>query len=85
MATTRAQGWGVVILVALGAAVAQAFGRFTYSVLLPAVRDDLGVSNTVAGLLGTAPVELCERLEPLGHPADDREGHREAQPPGSHR
>lgn len=54
--TTRARGWGVVLLVALGAAVAQAFGRFTYSVLLPAVRDDLGVSNTVAGLLGTANV-----------------------------
>jgi predicted MFS family arabinose efflux permease len=52
----RARGWGVVVLVALGAAVAQAFGRFTYSVLLPAVRDDLGVSNTVAGLLGTANV-----------------------------
>src|SRR5690606_23789686 len=50
-AMTRARGWGVVVLVALGAAVAQAFGRFTYSVLLPAVRDDLGVSNTVAGLL----------------------------------
>ncbi|HAS11697.1 MAG TPA: hypothetical protein DCS55_14465 [Acidimicrobiaceae bacterium] len=53
---TRARGWGVVVLVALGAAVAQAFGRFTYSVLLPAVRDDLGVSNSVAGLLGTANV-----------------------------
>ncbi len=52
----RARGWGVVVLVALGAAVAQAFGRFTYSVLLPAVRDDLGVSNTVAGLFGTANV-----------------------------
>lgn len=46
----------MVLLVALGATVAQAFGRFTYSVLLPAVRDDLGVSNTVAGLLGTANV-----------------------------
>lgn len=54
--TGRAQGWGIVLLVALGAAVAQAFGRFTYSVLLPAVRDDLGVSNTVAGLFGTANV-----------------------------
>ncbi|MGK2928981.1 MAG: MFS transporter [Acidimicrobiales bacterium] len=52
----RARGWGVVLLVALGATVAQAFGRFTYSVLLPAVRDDLGVSNTVAGLFGTANV-----------------------------
>ncbi|HEU5083164.1 MAG TPA: MFS transporter [Acidimicrobiales bacterium] len=52
----RARGWGAVLLVALGATVAQAFGRFTYSVLLPAVRDDLGISNTVAGLLGTANV-----------------------------
>jgi predicted MFS family arabinose efflux permease len=45
-----------VALVAIGAAVAQAFGRFTYSVLLPAVRDDLGISNTVAGSLGTINV-----------------------------
>ncbi len=36
--------------------MAQAFGRFTYGVLLPAVRDDLGVSNTVAGLFGTVNV-----------------------------
>lgn len=36
--------------------VAQAFGRFTYSVLLPAVRDDLGLSNSLAGLLGTTNV-----------------------------
>ncbi len=43
-------------LVACGAAVAQAFGRFTYSVLLPAIRDDLDHSNTVAGFLGTANV-----------------------------
>lgn len=45
-----------VVLVGLGAVVAQAFGRFTYSVLLPAIRDDLGHSNTVAGLLGTTNV-----------------------------
>ncbi len=44
------------MLVAFAATVAQAFGRFTYSVLLPAVRDDLGLSNTVAGLFGTANV-----------------------------
>jgi predicted MFS family arabinose efflux permease len=36
--------------------VAQAFGRFTYGVLLPAIRDDLGISNTVAGSLGTVNV-----------------------------
>ncbi len=45
-----------VALVAVGAAVAQAFGRFTYGVLLPAVRDDLAISNTVAGSLGTINV-----------------------------
>ena len=52
----RASGWSAVVLVAFGAIVAQAFGRFTYSVLLPAIRNDLDHSNTVAGLLGTANV-----------------------------
>ncbi len=51
-----ASGFTAVALVAAGAAVAQAFGRFTFGVLLPAVRDDLGISNTVAGLLGTINV-----------------------------
>lgn len=51
-----ARGWTAITLVAAGAIVAQAFGRFTYSVLLPAIRNDLGHSNTVAGLLGTANV-----------------------------
>jgi|TARA_B110000459_G_scaffold131447_1_gene143817 predicted MFS family arabinose efflux permease len=51
-----ASGWAAVVLVGLGAVVAQAFGRFTYSVLLPAIRNDLGHSNTVAGLLGTTNV-----------------------------
>ncbi len=51
-----ASGFGVVLLLAAGAAVAQAFGRFAYGVLLPAVRDDLGISNTVAGSLGTVNV-----------------------------
>ena len=49
-------GWTTVILVALGAAVAHAFGRFSYGLLLPAVRDDLGMSNTLAGLVGGANV-----------------------------
>jgi MFS family permease len=52
----HATGWGAVVLVACGAIVAQAFGRFTYSVLLPAIRDDLGHDNTIAGLLGTINV-----------------------------
>ena len=51
-----ASGWAAVVLVGLGAVVAQAFGRFTYSVLLPAIRNDLDHSNTVAGLLGTTNV-----------------------------
>lgn len=51
-----ARGWTAVALVGLGAVVAQAFGRFTYSVLLPAIRNDLDHSNTVAGLLGTTNV-----------------------------
>lgn len=52
----RATGLTAVGLIALGAAVAQSFGRFTYGVLLPAVRDDLGISNTLAGAIGTANV-----------------------------
>src|SRR4051812_31646863 len=39
-----------------GACVAQAFGRFTYGVVLPSVRDDLLGSNRVAGLFGTMNV-----------------------------
>jgi MFS family permease len=45
-----------IALVMAGACVAQAFGRFTYGVVLPAVRDDLLGSNRVAGLLGTVNV-----------------------------
>ncbi|MGI9645337.1 MAG: MFS transporter [Ilumatobacteraceae bacterium] len=51
-----ARGWAAVVLVAAGAIVAQAFGRFSYGVLLPAIRNDLDHSNTVAGLLGTVNV-----------------------------
>ncbi len=46
----------VVVLVMASACVAQAFGRFTYGVVLPAVRDDLLGSNRAAGLLGTVNV-----------------------------
>ncbi len=49
----RLTGAAAVVLMALVAALAQSFGRFTYGVLLPAVRDDLGLSNTVAGSLAT--------------------------------
>ncbi len=44
----------VVLVVMLAAAVAQAFGRFSYAVLLPAIQRDLGISYTLAGALGTS-------------------------------
>jgi predicted MFS family arabinose efflux permease len=50
---SRWRPWLVVLVVAGAAGVAQTFGRFTYSLLLTDVRDDLGLSNTVAGALGT--------------------------------
>ena len=49
-------GWVTVLLIALSASVAQAFGRFSYGILLPAVRDDLAISNSLAGLIGGANV-----------------------------
>ena len=49
----RLTGAAAVVLMALVAALAQSFGRFTYGVLFPAVRDDLGMSNTVASSLAT--------------------------------
>ena len=52
----KARGLAAVFIIALCAGVAQAFGRFTYGVLLPAVRDDLQVSNTIAGSLSTVNV-----------------------------
>jgi predicted MFS family arabinose efflux permease len=49
-------GWTTVLLIALASAVAQSFGRFSYGVLLPAIRDDMGISNTQAGFIGAANV-----------------------------
>lgn len=47
----------VISLVMAAACVAQAFGRFTWGVVLPGARDDLlGGSNTLAGFLGTLNV-----------------------------
>ena len=46
----------IVALVALASGVAQAFGRFTYAVLLPAIDRDLLGSYALAGLIGTANV-----------------------------
>lgn len=50
------KAWTAVALVALGAMVAQAFGRFGYGVLLPAIRDDLQITNSLAGSLGAVNV-----------------------------
>lgn len=46
----------IVVLVALASGVAQAFGRFSYAVLLPAIDRDLLDSYALAGLVGTANV-----------------------------
>lgn len=48
-----ARGIAVLTIIALAVAVSQSFGRFTYSVLLTDIRDDLGISNTIAGTLGS--------------------------------
>ncbi|MEO6653958.1 MAG: MFS transporter [Ilumatobacteraceae bacterium] len=51
------RAWVVVGLVMASACVAQAFGRFTWGVVLPGARDDLlDGSNTVAGFFGTLNV-----------------------------
>jgi predicted MFS family arabinose efflux permease len=52
----KLSGIAAVVLVALTAAVAQSFGRFTFGVLLPAIRDDLNLSNSLAGTLATVNV-----------------------------
>ena len=46
----------LVLLVALASGVAQAFGRFSYALLLPAINSDLLGSYAVAGLVATANV-----------------------------
>lgn len=52
----RLTGLPAVFLMAAIAGVAQSFGRFAFGVVLPAVRNDLGLSNTVAGTLATVNV-----------------------------
>lgn len=53
----RDRAWTVIPLVMASACVAQAFGRFTWGVVLPDARDDvLGGSNTLAGFFGTVNV-----------------------------
>lgn len=54
----RAQrAWVAIALVMASACVAQAFGRFTWGLVLPGARDDLlGGSNSLAGFFGTLNV-----------------------------
>lgn len=55
--TPRRQIWITIILIMGAVAVAQAFGRFTWGLVLPSARDDvLGESNTLAGFFGTLNV-----------------------------
>ena len=49
-------GLPAVFLVAASAGVAQSFGRFAFGVVLPAIRSDLNLSNTIAGSLATINV-----------------------------
>ena len=56
LSTVSARTWIAVALAAASAGVAQGFGRFTLGVVLPAIRADLGLSNTIAGSLATANV-----------------------------
>jgi predicted MFS family arabinose efflux permease len=56
-ADRRERAWLAVALVMASACVAQAFGRFTWGVVLPDARDDvLDGSNTLAGFYGTLNV-----------------------------
>ena len=52
----RLLGLPAVFLMAATAGVGQSFGRFAFGVVLPAVRTDLDLSNTVAGSLATINV-----------------------------
>lgn len=46
--------WGRVVLVALSGVVSHVFGRATVGVLVPAMADDLELSDTLIGALGAA-------------------------------
>ena len=50
---SRARRIGTLLTLAASAAVSQSFGRFTYSLLFADLRDGFGLSNTVAGALGS--------------------------------
>lgn len=48
------QGYAIAFLLALGVVVANAFARFAYALVLPAMREDLGWNYVQAGFLNTA-------------------------------
>ena len=50
---TGRQRWALVGIVVAATMVSQAFGRFAYALVLPAVQRDLGITYTLAGGLGT--------------------------------
>jgi MFS family permease len=52
----RTGAWSLVALVALASAVAQAFGRLTYSLVLPSIERELAGSYAVAGVVGAVNV-----------------------------
>ena len=55
---SRARRIGTLLTLAASAAVSQSFGRFTYSLLYADLRDGFGLSNTVAGALGSLNLVL---------------------------
>lgn len=52
----RISGIYAVLLIGLGAAVAQSFGRFAFGLLLPAITKDMGISTALGGTLATINV-----------------------------
>ncbi len=67
--------WRRVVLVSMSGIVSHTFGRSTVAVLLPAMSDDLGLSSTIAGALGSVNLStyflgvvlvtlLANRVEP---------------------
>ena len=48
------QGVALALALAVGAAISLGITRFAYGLLLPAMREDLGWSYTLAGAMNTA-------------------------------
>ena len=53
LSPTGSRRWLTVTVVVLSCFVAQSFARFTFGLLLPAMKKDLGISYGLAGWLGT--------------------------------